>query len=104
MECWSDGFLDHPNPPSLQFGVLPISPLVFCLLVSAAAFFPAAALGASAPVRVNIGAASVSSSMLSVWAAQEQGIFAKHGIEAQLILIRGGATLVASLQIGRAHV
>lgn len=55
---------------------------------------------ANAPVRVNIGAASVSSSMLSAWAAQEQGIFAKHGIEAQLILIRGGSTLVASLLTG----
>ncbi|HEV8724735.1 MAG TPA: ABC transporter substrate-binding protein [Candidatus Binatia bacterium] len=60
----------------------------------------AAAGAASAPVRVNIGAASVSSSALSLWAAQEQGIFAKHGVEAQLILIRGGSTLVASLLTG----
>ena len=64
------------------------------------ASLPAFALAASAPVRVNIGAASVSSSMLSIWAAQEQGIFAKHGIDAQLILIRGGSTLVASLLTG----
>ena len=38
--------------------------------------------------------------MLSLWAAQEQGLFAKHGIDAQLILIRGGSTLVASLLAG----
>ncbi len=38
--------------------------------------------------------------MLSLWAAQEQGFFAKHGIDAQLILIRGGSTLVASLLAG----
>ena len=38
--------------------------------------------------------------MLSIWAAQEQGLFAKHGIDAQLILIRGGSTLVASLVTG----
>jgi NitT/TauT family transport system substrate-binding protein len=64
-------------------------------------FFSASTASAAlAPVRVNIGAASVSSSMLSIWAAQEQGIFAKHGIEAQLILIRGGSTLVASLLTG----
>ena len=55
---------------------------------------------AAAPVRVNIGAASASSSMLSLWAAQEQGLFAKQGIDAQLILIRGGSTLVASLVTG----
>jgi ABC-type nitrate/sulfonate/bicarbonate transport system substrate-binding protein len=34
--------------------------------------------------------------MLSLWAAQERGLFAKHGIDPQLILIRGGSTLVAS--------
>ena len=52
------------------------------------------------PVRVKIGTASFSSSTLSLWIAQEQGIFAKHGIEAQTILIRGGPTLVASLMAG----
>ena len=61
---------------------------------------PDIVFSAIAPVRVNIGAASVSSSMLSVWAAHEQGIFAKHGIDAQLILIRGGSTLVAGLLTG----
>lgn len=59
---------------------------------------------AAAPVRVNIGAASVSSSMLSIWVAQEQGLFAKHGIDARLILIRGGSTLVASLVTGEIQI
>jgi len=58
---------------------------------------PALVLGAAQPVRVRIGTASFSSSTLSLWIAQEQGIFAKHGIEAQTIYIRGGSTLVASL-------
>jgi NitT/TauT family transport system substrate-binding protein len=61
---------------------------------------PSAVLSAAAPVRINIGAASVSSSALSLWAAQEQGVFSKHGVEAQLVLIRGGSTLVASLLTG----
>jgi ABC-type nitrate/sulfonate/bicarbonate transport system substrate-binding protein len=60
--------------------------------------------GASAPVRVKIGTASFSSSTLSLWIAQEQGIFAKHGVEAQTILIRGGPTLVASLVAGEIDV
>ncbi len=42
----------------------------------------------------------MSSSALSLWVAQERGIFAKHGVDAQLILIRGGSTLVASLLTG----
>ena len=61
---------------------------------------PALALGASAPLRVRIGTASISSSTLSLWVAQQQGIFAEHGIEAQTILVRGGPTLVSSLLAG----
>jgi NitT/TauT family transport system substrate-binding protein len=61
---------------------------------------PGLVFGAPAPVRVKIGTASFSSSTLSLWIAQEQGIFAKHGVEAQTILIRGGPTLVASLIAG----
>lgn len=58
---------------------------------------PAIVFGAAAPVRVRIGTASFSSSTLSLWIANEQGIFSKYGIEAQTILIRGGPILVASL-------
>src|SRR4051794_21222250 len=64
---------------------------------------PAAVRAAGTPLRINIGAASASSSMLSLWAAQEQGLFAKHGFDAQVILIRGGSTLVASLVTGEIH-
>ena len=58
---------------------------------------------AAAPVHVNIGTASVTSSALSLWIAQEQGIFKKHGVEAQTILMRGGPTLVTSLVTGDIH-
>lgn len=66
--------------------------------------FPDLVFGAAAPVRVKIGTASFSSSTLSLWIAQEQGIFGKHGIETQTILIRGGPTLVASLMAGDINV
>ncbi len=82
----ADWGFGKPTVPALAFFIL--------LLIS-----PTIPAGAAA-VRVNIGAASVSSSMLSIWAAQEQGLFAKQGIDAQLILIRGGSTLVASLVTG----
>ncbi|MGH7852048.1 MAG: ABC transporter substrate-binding protein [Candidatus Binatia bacterium] len=74
--------------------------VVYHLLLTLSLLSYVAADAASAPVRINIGAASVSSSALSLWVAQEQGIFAKHGVAAQLILIRGGSTLVASLLTG----
>ena len=70
---------------------------LFSLLLVTA---PRLVLGAALPVRVRIGTASFSSSALSLWIAHEQGFFAKHGIEAQTILIRGGPTLVASLVTG----
>ena len=73
----------------------------FCYSLSV---IPRAAHGRrTGPVRVNIGVASVSSSALSLWAAEEQKIFAKHGVEARLILIRGGSTLVASLLTNEIH-
>lgn len=63
-------------------------------------FLLAPGFTAQGQVRVNIGSASVSSSSLSLWIAREQGIFGKHGIQAEVILIRGGPTLVASLIAG----
>ena len=65
---------------------------------------PAPVSGATAPVRVKIGTASITASTLSLWIAQEQGMFKKHGVEAQTIAIRGGPTLVGSLVSGDIHV
>jgi len=76
----------------ISHGALLLFSLFLCL--------PSLSFGATAPARVNIGTASVSSSALSLWIAQEQGIFGKHGIEAQVILIRGGPTLVAGMVAG----
>jgi NitT/TauT family transport system substrate-binding protein len=61
---------------------------------------PALAFGAAAPARIKIGTASITASTLSLWIAQEQGIFKKHGLDAQVIAIRGGPTLVASMISG----
>lgn len=61
---------------------------------------PALAFGAPAPARVMIGTASITASTLSLWSAQEQGIFKKHGLEAQVVAIRGGPTLVSSMISG----
>lgn len=60
---------------------------------------PALAWGAAAE-SVKIGTASTSAGTLSLWIAQEQGIFKKHGIQAQIVVIRGGPTLVSSLLAG----
>ena len=64
---------------------------------------PWKAVAAVAPVHVNIGTASVTSSALSLWIAQERGFFNKYGIDAQIILMPGGPTLVSSLVAGEIH-
>jgi NitT/TauT family transport system substrate-binding protein len=70
--------------------------VIFAILV----LVPAFVFGADAPARVKIGTASITASTLSLWSAQEQGFFKKQALEAQIILIRGGPTLVASMISG----
>jgi ABC-type nitrate/sulfonate/bicarbonate transport system substrate-binding protein len=65
-----------------------------------------AATAASAPAKVVIGYAATTARLMPLWIAQEQGFFAKNGIESEPVLLRGGTTLVTGLasgdvQIGR---
>jgi len=105
LEYWNVGIRD--SDPLFHFSII----LRYRLHMSLCCFFsllvltlPGLVFGAAAPVRVKIGTAAFSSSTLSLWTAQERGIFSKHGIEAQTILIRGGPTLVASLMAGDINV
>ena len=113
MDCWNIGMLEYGT--QIHYSIFPLI-LLFHIFTTMSLFqwffsslffliAPTLALGAAAtPVRVKIGTASFSSSTLSLWIAQERGIFTKHGIEAQTILIRGGPTLVASLMAGDINV
>jgi ABC-type nitrate/sulfonate/bicarbonate transport system substrate-binding protein len=65
-----------------------------------------AAAAPSAPAKVVIGYAATTARLMPLWIAQEQGFFAKNGIESEPVLLRGGTTLVTGLasgdvQIGR---
>ncbi len=53
-----------------------------------------------AQVKITIGHAAISPRIIPLVIAQEQGFFAKHGIESRLVLIKGAPTLVASLISG----
>ena len=50
--------------------------------------------------KINIGVAAMSPRTIPLIIAQEQGLFAKQGLEARIVLIRGAPTLVASLISG----
>src|SRR5687768_11213659 len=51
---------------------------------------------ARAQDRVRIGLSSVSATSGSLWVAEEKGLFKKHGIDVEVIVIGGGAARVVS--------
>ena len=57
-------------------------------------------VASAAPTKLVIGYASVSPRVIPLWTAQEQGFFAKYGIESEPVLVRGGTTLVTGLAAG----
>jgi NitT/TauT family transport system substrate-binding protein len=67
------------------------------LVLSLIAFSVAPAL---AQIKITVGYAAVSPRTTPLIIAQEQGLFAKQGIEARLVLIKGAPILVASLISG----
>jgi ABC-type nitrate/sulfonate/bicarbonate transport system substrate-binding protein len=57
-----------------------------------------------AQTKITIGYAAVSPRTTPLYIAQEQGIFAKYGLDAKIVLFRGAPTLVASLISGEMEV
>lgn len=53
--------------------------------------------------KITLGTLKVAS-QTPVWIAQQQGIFAKHGIQAELVYFNNGAAAVSGLQAGAADV
>src|SRR6266498_1983042 len=51
---------------------------------------------ARAQERVRLGLSSISATSGSIWVAEEKGLFKKHGIDAEVIIIGGGAARVVS--------
>jgi NitT/TauT family transport system substrate-binding protein len=50
--------------------------------------------------RVNVGYSAVSADQLPAWVAKETGIFAKNGLDIQLIFFTGGTTAILALVSG----
>jgi NitT/TauT family transport system substrate-binding protein len=51
---------------------------------------------ARAQDKVRIGLSSVSATSGSIWVAEEKGLFKRHGLDAEVIVIGGGASRVVS--------
>src|SRR5918994_6412047 len=65
----------------------------FCIV---GVLFALSAATAAAQERVRLGLSSISATSGSIWVAEEKGLFKKHGIDAEVIIIGGGASRVVS--------
>jgi len=55
---------------------------------------------AQAQGKITVGYATIGSSTLALWLAQDEKIFAKHGIDADLVFMPGSPTLIAAINSG----
>ena len=89
----------------------------FIAMVAIRLLLVAVLVALSAPVGaepIRIAYSGVSASGTPVWLAKEEGVFAKHGLEADLVAVRSAPLQVTALvsnevqfvrgKIGRAHV
>lgn len=53
--------------------------------------------------RVRVGYSSITANRLPFWLGQEAGIFARHGLDAELLLIPSGTTAVQALVASEVH-
>jgi NitT/TauT family transport system substrate-binding protein len=53
-------------------------------------------ISSDAQDKLRVGLSSISATSGSIWLAEEKGLFKKHGIDAEVIIIGGGASLVVS--------
>ena len=56
--------------------------------------------GAQAPHKIRIGYPSISSRQAQLWIAKDEGIFRKHGLDVELIFLRGGQVAIQALTGG----
>ncbi|HEU4638051.1 MAG TPA: hypothetical protein VFS84_04300, partial [Candidatus Binatia bacterium] len=66
---------------------------VFCITV---VLLTLVAASARAQDKIRVGLSSISATSGSIWVAEEKGLFKKHGIDAEVIIIGGGAARVVS--------
>jgi len=81
---------------NIRHGIKIVTALV--VTWTAAAFLPSAAFAQL--TRLNVGYVGINSDNVIAWVAKESGIFAKNGLDVQLIYFSGGTTSVMALVSG----
>jgi ABC-type nitrate/sulfonate/bicarbonate transport system substrate-binding protein len=72
--------------------------LAFCLVLTGSL-----ARAQSRPTPVRTAYSALSAGIGTLWLTQEEGHFKKHGLDSNLIYIRGGTTAVQALLAGEIH-
>ena len=70
--------------------------ICLCLLLAGGA----AAEAASSKPHVVIAHAAMNFRVAPLWVAQDQGFFAKYGIDSEIVFMRGGPTLLSGMMSG----
>ena len=75
-------------------------PVFFCSIAYFTwLFFPISSASAQL-TRLNVGYSAVSADQLPAWVAKDAGIFARNGLDVQLIFFTGGTTAILALVSG----
>jgi NitT/TauT family transport system substrate-binding protein len=77
-----------------------ICPIVVILLATVLVLVDAPAHGQGRALPVRTAYSALSAGIGTLWLTQEQGYFKKHGLDSNLIYIRGGTTAVQALLSG----
>jgi NitT/TauT family transport system substrate-binding protein len=78
--------------------------VIFALTLSALLFLCGSLKAATSSTKIIIGNAAVNSRVVPLWIAQEQGFFAKNGLDAEVVFIRTGPILISALTAGRINI
>ena len=76
------------------------TPIIFCFFVLCLSFNITTSNAQTRPAPVRTAYSALSAGIGTLWLTDEDGYFRKHGLESNLIYIRGGSTAVQALLAG----
>src|ERR1043166_433525 len=77
--------------------------IIFAVVLCTLSFL-SISVEAASPTKIIIGHAAVSPRVVPLWIAQEQGFFAKNGLDTEVVFIRTGPILISALTAGRVNI
>lgn len=85
---------------SIPKGNFKMQQRIFCLLACLSLLVFLSSPARAQLTRINVGYSALSADQLPAWVAKETGIFARNGLDVQLIFFTGGTTTILALVSG----